>query len=134
MDTPRRESVERFARVAAEDLRVARSCLAMRPAAYAMAAFHAQQAAEKHIKAWLVALGEDEPPLVHALAPLGRLLAARGGLELPHEPLEFLSRFAVAPRYGFGEPLPAEAERAVAVAVELAVIARGALRDLGALE
>jgi HEPN domain-containing protein len=78
MDKLREEAVRRLQEVADEDLASARILLRAQPTPVRMAAFHAQQAAEKHIKAWLVALGDDEPPVIHDLARLGRRLAARG--------------------------------------------------------
>jgi len=119
MDAQRRESVARFAELAAEDLHVARLCLAGDPPAHRPASFHAQQAAEKYLKAWLVALGVDEPPLTHDLVELARRLAARGAPSLAEEPLRFLTRFAVRPRYGLEHRTPGEAGRAIAEAARI---------------
>jgi HEPN domain-containing protein len=50
----RRREAERWLRLAGEDARVARLCLAAEPTALASAAFHTQQAAEKVLKGLLV--------------------------------------------------------------------------------
>lgn len=130
MDERRRESVDRFAAVADEDLRVAKLCLGADPPALRMAASHAQQAAEKYLKAWLVALGEDEPPVTHSLPHLADMIAARGGPTLPRPPLKFLTRFAVAPRYGLAEVASSNAERAVREASTLVESAVEAIEEL----
>jgi HEPN domain-containing protein len=120
MGEPHRDAVERLQEIAGEDLRVARACLALRPVALRMAAFHSQQAVEKHLKAWLVALGEPDYPLTHNLSNLADLLAERGGPCLRAEALDFLTRFAVAPRYEVAHLTQAEAEDAVAQAEQIA--------------
>lgn len=55
--------------LAAGDLRSAGALLDLDPPEVRTAAFHCQQAAEKYLKAFLVARGE-EPPKIHALEPL----------------------------------------------------------------
>jgi len=131
MDAPRRESARRFAAAGDEDLRVARLCLAADPPAGASAAFHAQQAAEKYLKAWLVALGVDEPPLTHSLVQLGEVLAKRSGERLADQPLAFLSGFAVAPRYGIRPVTVDDARQALGEAEALVAVAVAALSALG---
>jgi len=120
MDKRRRVAVERLQEVAAEDLAAARVCLRAQPALVRIAAFHAQQAAEKQLKAWLTALGDPEPPLIHNLTQLADMIAARGGGTLPPGPLDFLTRFAVGPRYGLGHLTIADAESALAEAEQIA--------------
>ena len=119
MDRLRREAVRVLQDVADEDLGAARHLLAARPAFIRMAAFHAQQAVEKHIKAWLIALGDDEPPTIHNLPRLADRLLAFGGDCLPPKPLEFLTKFAVRPRYALAHVSLPEAERALAEAEAL---------------
>ncbi len=119
-----------LAEVAEEDMRVAQMCLQCRPPALRAAAFHAQQAAEKFLKAWLVGLGEDDPPVTHNLIELADIIVARGGPPLPRRPLRFLTRFAVAPRYGLGKVSFNDAQRAVGHAGEIADAARQALAEL----
>lgn len=79
MDEQRREAVRRLTEVADEDLRVARLCLNAAPPALRAAAFHAQQSAEKLLKAWVLTLGEDNPPVTHSLLELADMIAARDG-------------------------------------------------------
>lgn len=70
--------------------------------------FHAQQAAEKAIKAVLVSRG-IEFPLTHDLAELLEI-ARNGGLDLPEEVMdaELLTPFAVETRYpGFQDEITA---------------------------
>ena len=84
--------------------------------------FHAQQAAEKAIKALMIARG-IEFPYVHDLKVLLTMLAAAGE-EIP-EPVpraEALSRYAGRTRYpGHGEPVTDE-ERREALTIAVAVV------------
>lgn len=69
--------------------------------------FHAQQAVEKALKAWLNFAGAQYPP-THALPALFALLADRTMHDLTHwRPLERLTTFAV--HYRYEEMLDAEA-------------------------
>jgi len=135
MDELRRGSVQRLLRAAQDDLAGAQACLAAQPPVYRLVAFLAQQAAEKHLKAWLVALGDDDLPFTHNLGELVRLLADRGvASPLPPLTLSAMSDFAVRPRYGLTDPDPDEARQALSDATEVAWAAEAALRDLGALD
>ncbi len=130
MDKRHREAIQSLQQIADEDLASARLLLAATPPLVRMATFHAQQAAEKHLKAWLVALGEFEYPLTHNLSNLAGLLAERGGPRLPGEPLRFLTRFAIAPRYEVAHLTYVEAERALAEAEQIVEAARQAVAAL----
>ena len=80
--------------------------------------FDAQQAAEKAIKAVLIARGADFPP-IHDLAGLLTILAQNGEAIPPAiADAARLTRFAVTTRYpGVTEPVTAEEHhRAVAIA------------------
>jgi len=105
-----------------------------------VASFHAQQAAEKTVKAALV-IEQIRFPRTHELERLRSLLPA--GWELPdRETLAGLSRFAVAGRYPESlfdagpEPTWADAEEAVRLAesVETAVLNAARSRGIGGLE
>ena len=61
--------------------------------------FHAQQAAEKALKAWLVLLDVDYP-LTHSLFTLLNLLREAGADCARYETLEGLTPYAVELRYG----------------------------------
>lgn len=75
------EEARRWWGVAAEDLRVARACLALDPPSPGNAAYHCQQSAEKTMKGLLVAAGigfrkiHDLDELAAAAAPLYPALA-----------------------------------------------------------
>jgi HEPN domain-containing protein len=132
MDRLRKEAVRLLQDIADEDLATARVCLAAKPALVRSSAFHSQQTAEKHIKAWLIALGDDEPPTVHDLPRLADRLATFGGGRLPLQPLQFLTKFAVAPRYALGHVSLPEAEQALAEAEQIVETARKAVAVLAA--
>ena len=61
--------------------------------------FWLQQAVEKALKAWLIQLGEEDPPLTHDLRRLLRLLDGRGGQAAGWKDLGVLTVYAVQFRY-----------------------------------
>lgn len=65
--------------------------------------FHAQQAVEKALKAWLILLDVDFP-LTHSLYTLLSLLRGAGAGCARYEALENLSPYAVQIRYGLTDP------------------------------
>ena len=65
--------------------------------------FHAQQAAEKLLKAWLASLGETYPPS-HDLASLLDMLSVRGLDVARFDELVDYTRFAVRLRYAAADP------------------------------
>ena len=92
--------------VSREDLRSARILLDAQPPALYAAAFHAQQSAEKALKAFLVARGQ-EPPRVHSLDLLFDLcIKLDEGFEPLADRCAWLSDFAVGIRYPGFEPVP----------------------------
>lgn len=122
---------------AKSDLVTARRALADREAVDPwVASFHAQQAAEKCLKAALI-MEQIRFPRTHELERLRSLLPAAWDLPDP-ETLAGLSRFAVAGRYPEGmfdagaEPTWADAEEAVrlAEAVETAVLSAARSRGI----
>ena len=135
------EVARSWLRGARSDLVMARKALADRDAVDPwVASFHAQQAAEKTVKAALV-IEQIRFPRTHELERLRSLLPA--GWELPdRETLAGLSRFAVAGRYPESlfdagpEPTWADAEEAVRLAesVETAVLNAARSRGIGGLE
>ena len=122
---------------AKSDLVTARGALADRDAVDPwVASFHAQQAAEKCLKAALI-VEQIRFPRTHELERLRSLLPA--AWDLPdQEALAGLSRFAVAGRYPEGlfdagtEPTWADAEEAVRLgeAVETAVLSAARSRGI----
>jgi len=135
------EVARSWLRGARSDLVMSRKALADRDAVDPwVASFHAQQAAEKTVKAALV-IEQIRFPRTHELERLRSLLPA--GWELPdRETLAGLSRFAVAGRYPESlfdagpEPTWADAEEAVRLAesVETAVLSAARSRGIGGLE
>jgi len=135
------EVARSWLRGARSDLVMSRKALADRDAVDPwVASFHAQQAAEKTVKAALV-IEQIRFPRTHELERLRSLLPA--GWELPdRETLAGLSRFAVAGRYPESlfdagpEPTWADAEEAVRLAesVETAVLNAARSRGIGGLE
>lgn len=88
--------------------------------------FHAQQCAEKYIKAVLVLKGIDFPG-THDLEKLTALLPVRTHLNLSAKEQGRLTEYATVARYpGWGEIPLAEARRAVAIARRV----RAALRKV----
>lgn len=109
---------------AEEDYWLAQSAIRRkRPLLYG-ACFHAQQCAEKYLKALLVFHGQDFPK-THDLAALGTL-CEQAGIIVPIHPddLDRLSAYAVEVRYPGEEPLPEEARIAVQIAGKVRRFAR----------
>ncbi len=101
---------------AEEDYKLATSSLRYRPPLTYGACFHAQQCAEKYLKAILVS--KDQPiSRTHDLSALDDSCARHGillGIEPDH--LDTLSSYAVRVRYPGDDPTPEEARRAVKIA------------------
>lgn len=94
------------------------------------ACFHAQQCAEKYLKALLTATGTD-PPRTHDLGELVALLPEERRCDLPDDDLDALTPHAVETRYpGPWEPVGREeAEWAVGVARRVRELVRQQLPD-----
>lgn len=98
--------------------------------------FHAQQAAEKALKAVLVARG-TEPPYTHDLGALAAVMPDDLLLDVGDNDLGDLTTYATGPRYVFDagteteDPTWAEAERAVVVAGRIVVAIRAYLGEPG---
>lgn len=112
-----------------EDLSLAKHALTLKSSVpYRLIAYHAQQCAEKHLKAFLVFRREDFP-FTHNLARLVEI--AEGLREWPERlrDAEELSPYAVTTRYpGEDEPVSEEeAQRAIAIAEQTRKIVREAL-------
>jgi HEPN domain-containing protein len=80
-------------------------------------AFHAQQCAEKYLKALLISRSIDFPR-THNLQRLLKLLPGDVAAPLRSEQAEWLTKYAAEPRYPGKVPIPspAEAEEAVRLA------------------
>jgi HEPN domain-containing protein len=92
------------------------------------ATFHAQQCAEKYLKALLAARGEVIPR-THDLAALSDL-CLRNGVIIPidQDSLERLTAYAVQVRYPGEDPTVDEAREAVQIAQTVRRFARKSLR------
>ena len=104
------EQALRWLEIARQDFRGTRLLLSADPSEPPLACFHAQQAAEKSLKAALVLEGID-PPRTHDLNELRELLPA--GWEIPCTTAEFerISKWAEQSRYfnGWEELIDADA-------------------------
>ncbi len=100
-----------------------------------VACFHAQQAAEKALKAVLVAQGA-EPPFIHNLVALQALMPRDLDLDATVAELADLSAPARGTRYvtdpnGSEDPTWAEAEQAVVIAARVLAAVRAYLDEPG---
>jgi HEPN domain-containing protein len=116
----RPEAAARWLAYAESDLAVARGV--DRPGVIAETpCFHAQQAAEKAIKAVLVAAGAD-PPRTHDLEMLLAAVPGDVSMGFDRQSVAALTAYAVASRYpGDDEPVDAD-EYALAVSIAAAVV------------
>ena len=113
------EPVRRWTKKAEGDLRAARLLLAANPPEPDAVAFHAQQAVEKYLKAYLVHLGVD-PPRTHDLITLFDLIAPHDDrLEPLRESARPLSPLAVQVRYPFADATVEEAREALGHAEDI---------------
>jgi HEPN domain-containing protein len=109
---------------AEEDLIVARSVLRRSSPLTNSACFHAQQCAEKYLKAILVAQGRTFPR-THDLVELSGLLAQSNVIvPVDDDRLADLSAQAVRVRYPGSEPTPDEARASLGIAVAVRRFAR----------
>lgn len=123
MSTP---LVQEWISKAEQDWQAALQLLAGRPEILPdVIAFHAQQTAEKYLKALLLHAGEDPPPIHSLGALLDRLLKRHPELATLREDTESLSPFSVRFRYpGYSSTADKARE-----AVERARRIRAALRS-----
>lgn len=112
-DPERVEETGRWIRFAREDLEIARLIVAQSIVPRA-ACFHAQQAAEKALKALLIARGRDFPK-THELFGLSRLLPEDFEVGVADEELVSLSKWAVELRYPGDLPEATEDDARTAV-------------------
>ncbi len=113
-----------WARQAEEDFILARAALKRKQPLASGACFHAQQCAEKYIKALLISKGVDFPK-THDLLLLNNLCSAAGVfLEIDQKHLNTLTDYAVRTRYPGDAPTVNDAKEAI----ELAKIIRNFAR------
>ncbi|HYN87002.1 MAG TPA: HEPN domain-containing protein [Ardenticatenaceae bacterium] len=109
---------------AEEDYMLAGIALRQTPPLVYGGTFHAQQCAEKYLKALLTASGHPFPR-THDLAALCDL-CARAGITVPvtDEALQRLTAFAVQVRYPGNDPTVDEAQEALQIAQDVREFAR----------
>lgn len=98
MNLEKREIISEWFEKADEDILAAEVVIEASPTLYDVSAFHAQQAAEKYIKGFLV-FCEMMPPKVHSIK---ELIDIAIGFDVSFEALreaESLSKYAVRSRY-----------------------------------
>ncbi len=105
-----------WAKQAEEDFILARAALKRKQPLASGACFHAQQCAEKYIKALLISKGADFPK-THDLLMLNNLCSAAGiFLEIDQKHLNTLSDYAVRTRYPGDTPTVNDAKEAIELA------------------
>jgi HEPN domain-containing protein len=126
------QTVHEWAARADEDFRLARHALAMQAdCPYRLVAYHAQQCAEKYLKAYLVLRGIDFP-FTHSISRLLELCPTDTAWGASLYEADALTRYAIVARYpGPGTDVSAEHARA---AVEIASRVREVLRQALAAE
>lgn len=109
---------------AEDDYLLARSALRRKsPLVYGVC-FHAQQCAEKYLKALLIHRGQAFPK-THDLLALSDLCAKAGiAITINADELDVLSAYAVRVRYPGDDPSPKEAEEAFKIATAVRRFAR----------
>lgn len=129
------KSLSAWVRKSDADLAAARTLSRQPDVSWDIVCFHAQQAAEKLLKACLIAYG-DAPPKTHDLTLLRGLIAGAGTNTDPiRDDCTYLIPFAVAARYpGEGvEPSEAEGNSAIDAAQRIRDWAHGVLSSGGFL-
>lgn len=107
---------EEWIEYAEDDYENARLVIHRRKPSVYGSCFHAQQCAEKYMKALLVFKGKSFP-MTHDLLVINSLLMNAGiVLGLPEDDLDTLSRFAVITRYPGAKPTVEEAKEAIEIA------------------
>ena len=119
--------------LADDDLRVAAHTMRMsEPVPYRLVAYHAQQCAEKYLKAFLVVRQRDFP-FTHNISMLLELCEPIAPWARDLTEAELLTVYAVTARYpGMEEPVTqAEARQAIQLASQVSAAVREALAHTG---
>jgi HEPN domain-containing protein len=127
------QKVSQWLEFADEDLRLASHGLTLASdVPYRLIAYHAQQCAEKHLKAYLVYQGIDFP-YTHNISRLLELCAEKADWVSGLTEAEELTPFAITTRYpGEDEKVTQEeATRAIEIAAKVRGIVREALSRMG---
>ncbi|MHB8766986.1 MAG: HEPN domain-containing protein [Deferrisomatales bacterium] len=132
-DAPLLRKVQEWVRHADEDLRLARYALTMASGCpYRLIAYHAQQCAEKCLKAFLVHAGVDFP-YTHSISRLIELCGPLAEWPETIRDAEELTPFALTARYPgpHAEVTRDEAIRATGIAANVRAAIIGVLSDRG---
>ncbi|HHT9126084.1 MAG TPA: HEPN domain-containing protein [Candidatus Brocadiia bacterium] len=116
-----------------EDLQLARHALTLKSGCpYRLIAYHAQQCAEKYLKAYLVFHRVDFP-YTHNISLLLELCTKHGSWAETLHDAKRLTSFAITTRYpGFDKPVTkAEATRTIDIASYVREVVRDALKQEG---
>lgn len=127
------EKVHQWLAYGDEDLHLAEGALqAMEVCPYRLVAYHAQQCAEKHLKAYLLFRRVDFP-FTRNISLLLELCTEWNDWQEYLESAERLTQYAVSTRYPgvASEVSPDEARDAVALARQVRAVVRQALVDTG---
>jgi HEPN domain-containing protein len=112
---------------AEEDFALAQSAIRRKKPLIAGACFHAQQCAEKYMKALLVSKGAAFP-MTHDLLLLNNLCSSAGiFMEIDPMLLNTLTDYAVRTRYPGEDPVLSDAKEAMEIAKLIRRLARGFL-------
>jgi HEPN domain-containing protein len=133
IEASRRRSARQWTRYADEDLRLARHALTLTSGCpYRLIAYHAQQCAEKYLKAFLVIAGVDFPH-THNVSRLLELCADFGDWTEAVQEAEELTFYAVTARYPGpqADVTREEALRAIGIAETVRETLIGVLREKG---
>jgi HEPN domain-containing protein len=127
----RSEEAAAWLQFAADDLDTARVLLGAMPSRVRQSLFHAQQAAEKSLKAFLI--WHEQPfPLTHDLARLLRLcVSIDSGIAAGVEPALDLTQFAARFRYPGEDDVPSIEEAQLWVAAAAGVLDCVSIRIAG---
>lgn len=121
------DAIHAWVQKAEEDLLLAQLALAQAPSLIYGATFHAQQCAEKYLKAILLSHGRN-PPRIHDLVALSDICRSAGAtIPVDDDLLAMLNQFATQVRYPGDDPTQTDAEHAVHIAQSLRNAARNLL-------
>ena len=122
-------SAETWLEFAEDDLVLARSVLGQARLGR-LICYHAQQAAEKALKAYVADLTNTPVPRTHNLLALSQLIREMGGRDAPEWAVEVLNEYGTMPRYPPAAlPSPEAATRAVGLAEDVLSFVRTAIPE-----
>ena len=127
------QKVRQWLTYADEDLRLASCAMKLRSnVPYRLIAYHAQQCAEKHLKAYLVSQGVDFP-YTHNISTLIELCYEHEDWPTSLRDAEELTRYAITTRYPGEDAMVTEAEvrRSIELAKQVRTVVRAALKERG---